>query len=134
MYDEQGAVHDVLAILKERVKELSNPHVIRLLEGYFLEMAVIVAELGRIVRPGGVVIMVNDNVQYHGEEAPVDLILSDYAERSGFTCEHIWTLPRGERELQSANGPFRAARAEEVRVQMGARQWLSWMTPKDAQP
>ena len=106
MYDEQGAVHEVLAVLKERVKELSNPHVIRLLEGYFLEMAVIVAELGRIVRPGGVVIMVNDNVQYHGEEAPVDLILSDYAERSGFMCEHIWTLPRGKGNSSQQMGRF----------------------------
>ena len=40
--------------------------------------------------------MVNDNVQYHGEEVPVDLILSDYAEQSGFRCENIWTLPRGK--------------------------------------
>ena len=69
-------------------------------------MAVIVAELGRIVRPGGVVIMVNDNVQYHGEEAPVDLILSDYAERSGFTCEHIWTLPRGKGNSSQQMGRF----------------------------
>ena len=82
MYDEQAAVHEVLAILRENMSELSNPHVVRLIEGYFLEMAVIIAELGRIVRPGGTVVMVNDNVQYHGEEVPVDLILSDYAERS----------------------------------------------------
>jgi hypothetical protein len=32
------------------------------------------------VQPGGIAIMVNDNVQYHGEELPVDLILSDRAE------------------------------------------------------
>ena len=31
--------------------------------------------------------MVNDNVQYHGEEIPVDLILSDFAEQSGFLPE-----------------------------------------------
>ena len=59
-------------------------------------MAVIVAELGRIVRPGGAVVMVNDNVQYHGEEIPVDLILSDFAEQSGFACEKVWVLPRGK--------------------------------------
>ena len=96
MYENQGAVHETLDILRERVSELGNRHVIRLLEGYCLEMAVIVAELGRVVRPGGVVIMVNDNVQHHGEEAPIDLILSDYAEQSGFRCENIWTLPRGK--------------------------------------
>ncbi len=96
MYEGQDAIHEVLAILRERAAELGNRHVIRLLEGYFLEMAIVVAELGRVTRPGGTVIMVNDNVQYHGEEAPVDLILSDFAEQSGFTCENIWMLPRGK--------------------------------------
>ena len=85
-----------MGILREHVTELGNRHVIRLIEGYFLEMAMIVAELGRITRPGGTVIMVNDNVQYHGEEVPVDLILSDFAEQSGLRCEKIWVLPRGK--------------------------------------
>lgn len=96
MYEGQGAVHEVLARLNECRRELNNPQIVRMLEGYFLEMAVIIAELGRIVRPGGTVIMVNDNVQYHGEELPVDLILADYAEQSGFECKHIWTLSRGK--------------------------------------
>jgi DNA modification methylase len=96
MYDKQEAIHEALNILREHIDELGNKQVIRLIEGYFLEMAVIVAELGRVLRPGGVVIMVNDNVQYHGEEIPVDMVLSDFAERSGFRCERIWTLPRGK--------------------------------------
>ena len=96
MFQNQEAVHEVLAILREHVDELSNRHVIRLLEGYFQEMAIVVAELSRVTRPGGTVIMVNDNVQYHGEEVPVDLILSDFAEQSGFVCENIWMLPRGK--------------------------------------
>jgi len=96
MYEGQGAIREVLDILNEHLADLGNRHVIRLIEGYILEMAIIVAELGRIVRPGGAVVMVNDNVQYHGEELPVDLILSDFAEQSGFTCESIWALPRGK--------------------------------------
>ncbi len=96
MYQDQGAIHEVLDILRGHVAELGNRHVIRLIEGYFLEMAVIILELGRIVRPGGTVVMVNDNVQYHGEEVPVDLILSDFAEHSGFRCEKVWVLPRGK--------------------------------------
>ena len=95
MYRE-SAVHEVLSILRDHSSELSNRNIIRLLEGYFFEMAVIVAELGRVVRPGGVVLMVNDNVQYHGEEVPVDFLLADFAERSGFTCANIWMLPRGK--------------------------------------
>ena len=106
MYEDQRAVHEVIGQLRESQSELSNRHVIRMLEGYFMEMAVIIAELGRIVRPGGVVIMVNDNVQYHGEELPVDLILSDFAEKSGFTCKKIWVLARGKGNASQQMGRF----------------------------
>ncbi len=105
-YEEQAALHEVLRILRAHASELGNRHVIRLLEGYFLEMAVVVAELGRLVRPGGHVIMVNDNVQYHGEEVPVDFILSDLAERSGFACAAIWTLARGKGNASQQMGRF----------------------------
>ncbi|MCY4446320.1 MAG: hypothetical protein OXC02_07665 [Rhodobacteraceae bacterium] len=96
MYNRQDAVHEVLGILKDKEGELSNKNVMRLIEQYFFEMAVVISELGRIVRPGGTVIMVNDNVQYHGEEIPVDFILADYAESAGFRCENIWKLARGK--------------------------------------
>ena len=106
MYETQDAIHEVLTILRGRAKELGNPHIIRLLEGYFLEMAVVIAELGRIVKLGGAVIMINDNVQYHGEEVPVDLILSDFAEQSGFSCKQIWALPRGKGNASQQMGRF----------------------------
>lgn len=106
MYENQGALHEVLAILKEHMDQLANRHVVRLLEGYFLEMAIIVAELGRVTRRGGTVIMVNDNVRYHGEEVPVDLILSDFAEESGFACETVWVLPTGKGNSSQQMGRF----------------------------
>ena len=96
MYQKQGALQEVIETLHEARDQLSNRHVVRMIEGYFLEMAVIVSELARIVEPGGVVVMVNDNVQYHGQFLPVDLILSDFAEQAGFVCEHIWMLARGK--------------------------------------
>ena len=96
LYESQQALHEVLHALEESSPELSNRHVIRMLRGYFFEMALIIAELRRIVKHGGAVAIVNDNVQYHGEEVPVDLILSDYAEQSGFACKHIWTLRGGK--------------------------------------
>lgn len=105
-YQDQAALHEVLAILQERINELGNRNVIRLLKGYFLEMSVIVSELGRILKPGGSVIMVNDNVQYHGEEVPVDFILSDMAERSGFECTNIWMLARGKGNSSQQMGRF----------------------------
>ena len=106
IYDNQGALQEVLATLRGCARELSNAHVIRLIEGYFLEMALVVAELGRIVKPGGTVVMVNDNVQYHGEEVPVDLILSDFAEQCGFSCKQISVLPRGKGNSSQQMGRF----------------------------
>jgi hypothetical protein len=40
--------------------------------------------------------MVNDNVQYNGEEVPVDLILSDFAVSAGLAVDRIWVLPTGK--------------------------------------
>jgi len=96
MYQKQEALNEIIEILNENRRELSNPHIIRLIEGYFFEMAIVISEMGRIIRRGGKVVMVNDNVQYHGEEVPVDFILSDFAEQSGMTCKNIATLPRGK--------------------------------------
>ena len=78
----------------------------RLLEYYFTEMAVVIRELARLVAPGGHVFMVNDNVRYHGEETPVDLILSDFAEQLGFRCKTIWALPRGKGNSSQQMGRF----------------------------
>ena len=102
----QDALAEALAALRRRRAELGNPHVIRLVANYFAEMAVVVAELARITRPGGAVVMANDNVQYHGEEIPVDLILSDIAERCGFVCEEIGVLPRGKGNASQQMGRF----------------------------
>ncbi len=104
--DSQAALAEVLDALRARQAELSNPHVIRLVANYCFEMAVVIAELARITRPGGWVIMVNDNVQYHGEEVPVDLILADIAERCGFSCEEIGVLPRGKGNASQQMGRF----------------------------
>lgn len=101
-----SALEEILASLRKHRSELSNPNVIRLLEGYFLEMAYVVAELARVLEPGGTIVMVNDNVQYHGEHVPVDQILSDFAEGSGLVCERILTLPRGKGNSSQQMGRF----------------------------
>ena len=106
VYDSQSALHEALVILRDNINKLGNPNVIRLLENYFLEMAVLIAELGRIVSPNGNVFVVNDNVQYYGEEIPVDLILSDFAEQMGFQCKKIWKLPRGKGNASQQMGLF----------------------------
>ena len=75
---------------------LNNVRLVDMVSGYFLEMSIVVAQMARVLRRGGYVVMVNDNVRYVGEEIPVDLILSDLAESFGLTTERIWVLPRGK--------------------------------------
>ena len=106
MADNQTALQEALGILKANVEHLSNRNVISLVENYFTEMALIISELGRLVTPGGNLFMVNDNVRYHGEEIPVDLILSDFAEQTGFHCETIWTLKQGKGNSSQQMGRF----------------------------
>lgn len=97
-FKNQNALHEVLSILYDAGEkgELNNNNIPNLVENYFFEMNIVIHELSRVLKPGGHVVMVNDNVQYHGEEVPVDLILSDFAATSGLNVEHIWVLPRGK--------------------------------------
>ncbi len=106
LYSNAEALQEILEILRHHSANLSNPNVVRLIEGYFFEMALIILELARVVRTGGTVIMVNDNVQYHGEEVPVDLILSDFAESCGFRCDRILVLPNGKGNSSQQMGRF----------------------------
>jgi hypothetical protein len=97
-FRRQSALQEVLGLLREarELDELNNPNIVTMVENYFFEMNLVIHELARILAPGGHVVMVNDNVQYHGEEIPVDLILSDFAESAGLKVDTIWVLPRGK--------------------------------------
>jgi DNA modification methylase len=94
----QSALHEVLKFLdaKRKAGELNNNNIPNLVENYFFEMNVVIHEFARLLAPGGCVAMVNDNVQYCGEEVPVDLILSDFAASAGLMVENIWVLPQGK--------------------------------------
>jgi len=98
VYDAEPALQEVLEILAglRSAGRLNNSNIPNMVKNYFLEMAFAVYELGRLLRPGGRIVMVNDNVRYAGEEIPVDLILSDFAESFGMSTECIWTLGRGK--------------------------------------
>ncbi len=88
-------VNHVLSKLNELGK-LNNSNIPRMVKNYFYEMLFVIYELYRLLKVGGTVVMVNDNVRYGGEEIPVDLILSDFAAIVGFKINKIWTLPIGK--------------------------------------
>jgi len=97
-FERQKALQEVLGVLEElgAAGKLNNSNIPNMVRNYFLEMAFVIYELGRILRPGARIVMVNDNVRYAGEEIPVDLILSDFSREFGMRTETIWTLARGK--------------------------------------
>jgi hypothetical protein len=62
---------------------------------YFFEMNLIIAELARILKKGGKIIMVNDNVRYNGDE--IQYILS-FRIRCKIRIKNrlYWILERGK--------------------------------------
>lgn len=97
-FNNQRALQEILKLLyaaRDR-NELNNNNIPNLVENYFFEMSFVIQELARIIASGGRIVMVNDNVQYVGEEVPVDLILSDFAACAGLVVDKIWVLPKGK--------------------------------------
>lgn len=72
---------------------LNNNGIPRMVRGYFYEMACVIQECSRVLKPGALLFMVNDNVRYSGISISVDMILSDFAEKLGFIVENILVLP-----------------------------------------
>lgn len=76
--------------------KLNNNGIPRMVRGYFYEMACIIFECSRLLKPGAPMFMVNDNVRYAGASVSVDMILSNIAEKFGFDVESILVLPKGK--------------------------------------
>lgn len=79
-------------LLRERHGDLNNSGIIRMVEGYFTELAFVYAELFRVCKRGSIVSFVNDDVRYGGEVIPVDFLSSLFAEQLGFTVKKIYCL------------------------------------------
>jgi len=96
--DEQELLQSILNYLEDQKaqKALNNNGIPRMVRGYFYEMACVIAECARVLKPGARLFMVNDNVRYAGASISVDVILSDIAETLGFSVEHILVLPDGK--------------------------------------
>jgi hypothetical protein len=77
-----------------------------MVKGYFYEMAYIIFECHRVLRPNGLIFMVNDNVRYAGASISVDLILSSIAEGLGFAIEGILVVPQGKGNSSQQMGQY----------------------------
>lgn len=82
-------VKRIVERLQGKGKDLNNPRIPAMLTAYFVDMQKVIAEWARVLAPNGKVAMVVDNVRFHGEPVPVDLILSELAEEVGFRVEEI---------------------------------------------
>ncbi|MBN1618890.1 hypothetical protein JW887_06155 [Candidatus Dojkabacteria bacterium] len=95
-FKENDALNEALRSLNYHRNILNNKNIPIMVANYFFEMNLIIAELARILKKGGKIIMVNDNVRYNGDEIQVDLILSEFASKLGLKTDVIWILERGK--------------------------------------
>ena len=96
--DEQMLLQAILKYLEDQKDRgaLNNNGIPRMVRGYFYEMACVISECARVLKPNAPLFMVNDNVRYAGASISVDMILSDIAEKLGFRVESILVLPNGK--------------------------------------
>ena len=96
--DGQELLQIILKYLEDQKAkgELNNNGIPRMVRGYFYEMACVIAECSRVLKPDAPMFMVNDNVRYAGASISVDMILSNIAEKLGFRIENILVLPNGK--------------------------------------
>lgn len=96
--ENQPLLQTILSYLEQQKAAglLNNSGIPRMVRGYFYELACVIAECARVLKPNAPLFMVNDNVRYAGASVSVDLILSEIAEKLGFRIAQIMVLPNGK--------------------------------------
>jgi hypothetical protein len=96
--DQQELLQSIIRYLEDQRLngKLNNNSIPRMIRGYFYEMACVIYECYRVMKPNALLFMVNDNVRYAGASISVDMILSNIAEKHGFQIENILVLPNGK--------------------------------------
>jgi len=106
--ENQGLLQAILEHLnlQKNLGNLNNNGIPRMVRGYFYEMACVIQESARVLKPNAPLFMVNDNVRYDGVGISVDLILSKIAECLGFRVEHILVLQSGKGNSSQQMGEY----------------------------
>ena len=98
--------------------EINNKGILRMVEGYFLELTFLFFELYRVCKKGAQVAFVNDNVRDAGEVIPVDYLSTNLAEEIGFTPVKIYTLRQ-----QKGNSSQQMAKYGRVPIRKSITIW-----------
>lgn len=98
--------------------EINNKGILRMVEGYFLELAFLYSELYRVCKKNAKVAFVNDNVRYAGEVIPVDYLCTNLAEQLGFKPIKIYTLKQ-----QKGNSSQQMAKYGRVAIRKSITIW-----------
>ena len=87
-YVAPSGLVEQIAKLRNEATDLRVP---AMLEGYFLDMFLVLGELHRVIKKGGTVAIVVGNVRYCGKMIPVDSYIEEIAAQVGLTCceKHI---------------------------------------------
>lgn len=93
-----GMIPPIVRSLREAPGKLWSRRLPDMVQAYFADMAVVLKECARAVRPGGQAWLVVSTSAYAGVHIPVDLILADCATQSGWTLRSVNVL----RELRAA--------------------------------
>lgn len=88
---EDKPPHPVIREVVENLsrKSLNNPRIPHMITAYFVDMEKAIREWSRILAPGARVAIVVDNVRFEDELVPTDLVLSEIANRYGFTTQEL---------------------------------------------
>lgn len=115
------AFDEIISALKKRKLngDLNNNGIVRMVEGYFTELAFIYAELYRACKKGAMVAFVNDNVRYGGEVIPVDFLSCSFAEQFGFKVKEIYSIKQ-----QKGNSSQQMAKFGRVPLRKSITVWV----------
>lgn len=75
--------------LEDRIKNLGDKRIKRMLRGYFLDMYLCLCEIKRVCCEGARIALVIGNARYDGKALLVDELTAELGEQAGLVCQEI---------------------------------------------